>query len=215
MSPHLPRHYTVLRAYKSPKGSSDGKDGWWTSRFRGPSLARKGVLGGTPYTSWFMVPRLVRRPVHVLWPMFFFLNYAALYCTTSGPGGKVTSSFFGFLPLQVPSEGWTTGWFMPAFNPFCIPSSLRPLLSSPVIRVIWCFFCRLYANFSCFLACFPAWYSANSCLIRGDADLVEAVDSLEEVSWGKLFSLLPGLAPVGCFVWPPFHIYTPQFVWTE
>ena len=38
----------------------------------GSGLATKGVLGGTPYTSWFMVPRLVRRPVHVRWPMFFF-----------------------------------------------------------------------------------------------------------------------------------------------
>ena len=47
-SPHLPWHYTVLRAYESPKGRGDGKGGWWTSRFRGPSLATKGVLGGTP-----------------------------------------------------------------------------------------------------------------------------------------------------------------------
>ena len=105
------------------------------------------MLGGTPYTSWFMVPRLVRRP----WPKFFFflsLTYAALYCTTSGPGGKVTSSLFGSLPLRVPLGGGTTGWFMPAFNPSCIPSSLRPLMSSPVIRVIWMFLlpliCQLF-----------------------------------------------------------------------
>ena len=148
---------------------------------------------------------------------FFFFNYAALYCTTSGPGGKVTSSLFGSLPLRVPSGGWTTGWFMPAFNPSCIPSSLRPLLSSPVIRVIWMFLLPLI----CQLFLFPGLFSSMVfCKFlphsgRG-ADLVEAVvDSLEEVSRGKLFSLLPGLAPVGCFDWPPFHIYTPQFVWTE
>ena len=48
------------------------------------------------------------------------------------------------------------------------------------------------------------------------ADLVEVVvDSLEEVSQGKLFSLLPRLAPVGCFDWPPFDINAPQFVWTK
>ena len=45
---------TFSRAYESPKGRGDGKGGWWTSRFRGPSLATKEVLG-TPYTSWFMV----------------------------------------------------------------------------------------------------------------------------------------------------------------
>ena len=66
----------VLRAYESPKGRGDGKGGWWTSRFRGPSFATKGVLGGTPYTSWFMVPRLVRRPVHVPWPMFFLFFFS-------------------------------------------------------------------------------------------------------------------------------------------
>ena len=27
-SPHLPWHYTVLRAYESPKGRGDGKGGW-------------------------------------------------------------------------------------------------------------------------------------------------------------------------------------------
>ena len=48
------------------------------------------------------------------------------------------------------------------------------------------------------------------------ADLVEVVvDSLEEVSRGKLFSLLPRLAPVGRFDWPPFDIHEAQFVWTE
>ena len=47
-SPHLPWHYNVHRAYESPKTRGDGKGGWWTSRFRGPSLATKGVLGGTP-----------------------------------------------------------------------------------------------------------------------------------------------------------------------
>ena len=36
---------------------------------------------------------------------FFFLICAALYCITSGPGGKVTSSHAGSLPLRVPSRG--------------------------------------------------------------------------------------------------------------
>ena len=52
--------------------------------------------------------------------------------------------------------------------------------------------------------------------MRVGADLIEeVVDSLEEVSRGKLFSLLPRLAPVGRFDWPPFDIYEPQFVWAE
>ena len=91
-------------------------------------------------------------------------------------------------------EGWTAGWFMAAFNPSCIPSSLRPLLSSPVIRVIWMFLLPLV----CQLFLFPGLFSSMVfCKFlphsgRG-ADLVEAVvDSLEEVSRGKLFSLLPG-----------------------
>ena len=84
-----------LGPMKAPKSRGDGKGGWLTCRFRGPSLATKGVLGGTPYTSWFMVPRLVRRPVHVPWPKFFFflflsLTCTALYCTTTGLEGKVT-----------------------------------------------------------------------------------------------------------------------------
>ena len=84
--------------------------------------------------------------------------------------------------------------------------------------------CRSKKNFLlliCQLFLFPGLFSSMVfCKFlphsgRG-ADLVEAVvDSLEEVSRGKLFSLLPGLAPVGRFDWPPFHIYTPQFVWTE
>ena len=45
------------------------------------------------------------------------------------------------------------------------------------------------------------------------ADLVEVVvDSLEEVSRGELFNLLPRLALVGCFDRPPFNIYEPQFL---
>ena len=45
------------------------------------------------------------------------------------------------------------------------------------------------------------------------ADLVKVVvDSLEEVSRVKLFSLLPRLAPVGRFDWPPFDIYEPWFL---
>ena len=145
---------------------------------------------------------------------FFFVSYTALYCTTSGARGKISASLFGSLPLRVPSGGGTTGWFMPAFNPSCIPSSLRPLLSSPVIRVIWVFL----LPFICQLFMFPCLLSSMIvCKFlphsgRG-ADFVEVVvDSLEEVSRGKLFSLLPGLALVGCFDWPPFHIYAPQFV---
>ena len=56
--------------------------------------------GGHPYTSWFIIPRLVTRPVHVPWPEVYFF-----FCTTSGPGGKVTSSHAGSLPLRVPSRG--------------------------------------------------------------------------------------------------------------
>ena len=149
-------------------------------------------------------------PGRSFFPFFLHLRSTVLHY-------KVTSSLFGSPPLRVPSGGWTTGWFMPTFNPSCIPSSLRPLLSSPVSRVIWLFLLPLI----CQLFLFPGLFSSMVfCKFlphsgRG-ADLVEAVvDSLEEVSRGKLFSLLPGLAPVGCFDWPPFHIYTPQFVWTE
>ena len=44
------------------------------------ALATKGVLGGTPFTSWFTVPRLVRRPVHVPWPKFFFFFSPTQHC---------------------------------------------------------------------------------------------------------------------------------------
>ena len=106
---------------------------------------------------------------------------------------------------------------MPAFDPSCIPSSLRPLLSSRVIRVIWMFPWPLMCQLFFFLGLFSGMVFRKFLphLGRG-ADLVEVVvDSLEEVSRGKLFSLLPRLAPVGCFDWPPFDIYAPQFVWTE
>ena len=45
-----------------------------SSRFRGPSMVTKGVLGGHSCTSWFMIPRLVRRPVHVPCRSFFFFK---------------------------------------------------------------------------------------------------------------------------------------------
>ena len=86
---------------------------------------------------------------------FFFFFYTALYCATSGPGGKVTASLLRSLPLRVPSGGGTAGWCMPAFSPSFISSSLRPLLSSPVIRVIWVFllpFIRQLFMFPCLLS---------------------------------------------------------------
>ena len=148
-----------LGPMRAPRAGVMG-GGWWTSRFRGPSLATKGVLGGTPYTSWFMVPRLVRRPVHVPWPKFFWFffshAYAALYCTTSGPGGKVTSSLLGPYRYECHREeellaGSCQPSTHPAFQVHC--DHCCPVQCSASSG---CFFCRLYANFSCFLACFPA-----------------------------------------------------------
>ena len=50
-----------LGPMKAPRAGMKG--GWWTSRFKGPSLATKGVLGGTPYTSWLLPanPPLLQR----------------------------------------------------------------------------------------------------------------------------------------------------------
>ena len=89
-------HGLEFRAYKSHKGRGDGKGGM-DQPVQGPWHGHKGNAWEHPDTSWFIIPRLVRRPVHVPWPSFFFS--AALYCTTSGPEGKVTSSHAGYLPL--------------------------------------------------------------------------------------------------------------------
>ena len=106
---------------------------------------------------------------------------------------------------------------MPAFAPACIPSSLRPLLFRPVIRVIWMFpwplMCQLFLLLGLFAGMVVCKFLSHAG--RG-ADLIEeVVDSLEEVSRGKLFSLLPRLALVGRCDWPPFDIYEPQFFWAE
>ena len=178
----------------------------WASRFRGPGMAIRECWGAPLH-------QLVHNPKTgdatgscSLAGVFSF--FFVLYCTTSGPGGKVTSSHAGSLPLRVPSRGGTTGWFVPAFAPACIPSSLRPLLSRPVVRVVWMFpwplVCQLFLLLGLFAGMVFCKFLPHSS--RG-ADLVEVVvDSLEEVSRGKLFSLL---APVGRFDWPPFDIYEP------
>ena len=137
-----------LGPFESPKGRDDEKGGWWTSRSGTLAWPQRKCLGVHPHqlvhsSDWwgdrFMFPCRC----------FFFLR--------SGPEGKFTSSFFGFLPLQVPSEGWTTGSCQLSTHSAFL---LRPLLSSQWSASSGCFFCRLYVNFSCFL-CFPAWYSAN------------------------------------------------------
>ena len=62
-----------------------GPGGGMDQPVQGPWHGHKGNAWVHPYTSWFMIPRLVRRPVHVPWPRFFF-SHAALYCTlVSGP----------------------------------------------------------------------------------------------------------------------------------
>ena len=92
----LPHSCRVGRALLLPRRHVGWEEGT-------PSVAH--VPSGAVLSQW-----RVRRPVHVLWPnlFFFFFPYAALYCTTSGWGGKVTSSLVGALPLRVPSRGWTT-----------------------------------------------------------------------------------------------------------
>ena len=72
----------------------------WVSRFRGPGMAIRECWGAS-LQQLVHNPETGTRPVHVPWPEFFFF----LYCTTSGPGGKVTSSHAASLPLQVPSRG--------------------------------------------------------------------------------------------------------------
>ena len=122
----------------------------WASRFRGPGMATE-ECWGHPYTSWFIIPRLVTRPVHVLWPEDFFFFFFFFF---GGPRGKVTASHEGSLPLRVPSSGCTAGWFVPAFTPAWISRSLRPLLFRPLIRVVWLFpwplVCQLFLLFGLF-----------------------------------------------------------------
>ena len=95
-------HGLEFRAYKSHKGRSDGKGGV-DQPVQGPWYGHKANAGEHPDTSWFIIPRLVRRSIHVPWPSFFFFFLfffpAAPYCTASGPEGKVTSSHAGSLPL--------------------------------------------------------------------------------------------------------------------
>ena len=70
-SSHQPWQYSVLRAYKSPESRSNGKGGV-DQPVQGPWHGHRGNAWGQSCTSWFMVPRLVKRPVHVPWPNFFF-----------------------------------------------------------------------------------------------------------------------------------------------
>ena len=73
-SPHPPCLIVFLELMRAPRAGVMG--GWLVDQpVQGPSLATKGVLGGTPIPVWFMVPRLVRRPVYVPWPKFFFFFY--------------------------------------------------------------------------------------------------------------------------------------------
>ena len=82
-----------------------------------------------------------------------------------------------------------------------------------VIRMIWMFLLPLVCQLFLFLGLFSGMVFFKFLPHSGrGTDLVEVmVDSLEEVSRGKLVSLLPGLALVGCFDWSPFNIYAPQF----
>ena len=59
-----------LGPIKAPRAGVMGRV-VWASRFRGLAWQQRNA-GGHPYTSWFMIPRLVTRPVHVPWPEFFF-----------------------------------------------------------------------------------------------------------------------------------------------
>ena len=111
----------LFRAYESPEGRGDGKGGL-DQPVQGPWHGRKGNAWGHPCTSWFIIPRLVRRPIHVPWPKVFFF-FAALYCTTSGPGGKVTSSHAGSLPLRV----------IERMNYWLVHATLRPSLHSKFV----------------------------------------------------------------------------------
>ena len=86
----------LFRAYESPEGRVMGRV-VWTSRFRGPGMATKGMLGGTLH-------QLVHNPETgeatgscSLAEGFFFFSCAALHCTTSGPGAKETSSHCPYL----------------------------------------------------------------------------------------------------------------------
>ena len=102
---------------------------------------------------------------------------------------------------------------MPAF---AVPSSLRPLLFRPVIRVIcmfpWPLMCQLFLLLGLFagmVVCKFLSYAGP-----GADQIQEVVDSLEEVSRGKLFSFFQG--------WPCWSLWLaalqhikPQFFWAK
>ena len=71
-------HGLEFRAYKSHKGRGDGKGGM-DQPVQGPWHGHKGNAWEHPDTSWFIIPRLVRRPVHVPWPRFFCFFFPQHY----------------------------------------------------------------------------------------------------------------------------------------
>ena len=63
-----------LGPMKAPRAGVRG--GWYGPAGSGALAWHLRNAGGHPYTSWFIIPRLVTRPVHVPWPeevVFFFL----------------------------------------------------------------------------------------------------------------------------------------------
>ena len=92
-----------LGPIKAPRAGVMGRV-VWASRFRGPGMATKECWGAPLH-------QLVHNPETgdatgscSLAGGFFFLGFF-FGRTTSGPGGKVTSSHAGSLPLRVPSRG--------------------------------------------------------------------------------------------------------------